>query len=113
MRTRDHLANVRTTLAWVRMGLVLMGIGYATDKVAALHALYGVGGALRAYGRPLGLVAIGAGVLLAAAALPRFLAARARIESERFEPRPGTDLALIGALAAGALAVLALLAVTR
>ena len=113
MRTRDHLANVRTTLSWVRMGLVLMGIGYATDKVAVLDALYGVGGALRVYGRPLGLVAIGAGVLLAAAALPRFLAARTRIESERFEPRPGADLALVGALAAGALAVLALLAVTR
>jgi uncharacterized membrane protein YidH (DUF202 family) len=113
VRTRDHLANVRTTLAWIRTGLVLMGVGYATDKLAALAVLHGAVGGLLPYGRPLGLAAIGAGVLLAAAALPRFLGARARIESARFEPRPGTDLALIVALAAGALVLLLLLAVTR
>lgn len=113
MRTRDHLANVRTTLTWVRMGLVLMGIGYATDKVAALDALHGLGGALRGYGRPLGLAAIAAGIVLAAAALPRFLGARTRIESASFSPRPWADLALIGALAGAALALLLVLTVAR
>ncbi len=110
VRTRDHLANVRTTLGWVRTGMVLIGIGYAADKLAAVDALYGVA---NAYGRPVGLVAVLAGVAVAAAALPRFLLARARIESARFQPSVGTDLALVGAVAAGGLVVLIALAVTR
>ncbi len=110
VRTRDHLANVRTTLGWVRTGMVLIGIGYAADKLAAVDALHGVA---NAYGRPVGLVAVLAGVAVAAAALPRFLLARARIEAARFQPRVGADLALVGAVAAGGLVVLIALAVTR
>jgi uncharacterized membrane protein YidH (DUF202 family) len=113
VRTRDHLANVRTTLAWVRMGLVLMGIGYATDKLAALDVLRGVPSPLRTYGHGLGLLVVAGGVVLSAVALPRFLSSRARIEAARFEPRPAADLALVGALAAAGLALLALLAVAR
>jgi uncharacterized membrane protein YidH (DUF202 family) len=110
VRTRDHLANVRTTLAWLRTGMILLGVGYATDKLGALG---GPGSELRAYGRPLGLAAAAAGVVMAAAALPRFLRARARIESAGFEPRPWPDVALIVLLGAGGLAIVVLLAVTR
>lgn len=113
MRTRDHLANVRTTLVWVRMGLLLMGAGYTLDKVAALERLRGVPGDLLAYGRAAGLAGVLAGVAVAAAALPRFLAARARIESESLEARPGADLLLVGAVGAGGLALLVLLTVAR
>lgn len=109
VRTRDHLANVRTTLSWVRMGLVLMGIGYALDKVAAVEVVRGVGGALDRYGRSLGMLVLGAGMGLVLAALPRFLFARARIESATFEARPAADLVLVGAVAAGAVAILAVL----
>jgi len=110
VRTRDHLANVRTTLAWVRTGMILMALGYASDKTAALEA---AGSPLHVYGRPLGVAAAGAGVVVAAAALPRFLRARARIESARFEPRPWADLALVAALGLGVVVVLILLSVTR
>jgi putative membrane protein len=113
VRTRDHLASVRTALAWVRTGLVLMGIGYAMDKLAALERLRGVEGPLQVYGHDAGLLVVGAGVVVTAAALPRFLRARARVESGRFEPHPGADLALVGALAAGGLAFLVLVAVAR
>ena len=113
MRTRDHLANVRTTLAWVRVSLLLMAAGYAVDKLAALDARSGAGGLAAAPGRRLGLLAAGAGVVVAAAALARFLRARARIEAERFAPRPAADLALAGVVAAGALVALAVLAGTR
>jgi uncharacterized membrane protein YidH (DUF202 family) len=112
-RTRDHLANVRTTLTWLRTGVILMAAGCATDKVAALDRVRGGSDALRSYGRPLGLLAVVAGVALAAATLPRFLRARARIESDRFDPGPGLDLALIAALGLGAAVVLVLLAMTR
>jgi uncharacterized membrane protein YidH (DUF202 family) len=113
VRTRDHLANVRTTLVWVRTGLLLMAAGYALDKVTALDRLRGIPGTLVTYGRPAGLAAVLAGVAVAAAALPRFLAARAHIESDRLETRPDADLLLVGVLGAGALALLVLLAVAR
>jgi len=113
VRTRDHLANVRTTLTWVRTGMILTAIGYTADKLAVLDALHGVPSGLRTVGHPLGLLVVAAGVAFTAAALPRFLRARARIESARFEPRVGTDLALIGALGIGGLALLVALAVLR
>jgi putative membrane protein len=113
VRTRDHLANARTTLTWVRTGMILIGIGYTADKVAELDALHGVSGGLRTLGHPLGLVVVAAGVVSTALALPRFLRARARIESSTFVPRVGADLALIVALGAGGLALLVTLAVVR
>ena len=113
VRTRDHLANVRTTLTWVRSGLILMGIGYTADKVATLDALHGVGSGLRTLGHPLGLIVVAGGVAMTAAALPRFLRARARIESDRYTPRVGADLALVGALGVGGLALLVTLAALR
>jgi uncharacterized membrane protein YidH (DUF202 family) len=93
--------------------MILMGVGYAADKLAALDALYGVASGLRTIGRPLGLVVVLAGVAVTALALPRFLRARARIESDRFEPRVGADVALIGALGVGGLVLLVALAVLR
>jgi uncharacterized membrane protein YidH (DUF202 family) len=113
VRTRDHLANVRTTLTWVRMGIVLMAAGYAADKLAVLDALHGVGGTLRTLGHPAGMLVVGAGVIVSAAALPRFLRARDRIESDRFAPRVGADLALVSALGVGAIVLLVVLAMTR
>ena len=113
VRSRDHLANARTTLTWVRTGMILMGIGYTADKVAELDALHGVSGGLRALGHPLGLVTVAAGVVFTAVALQRFLRARARIESDTFVPRVGADLALIGALGVGGLVLLVTLVVVR
>ena len=113
VRTRDHLANARTTLTWVRTGMIFMGIGYTADKVAELDALHGLSGGLRALGHPLGLLAVAAGVVLTALALPRYVRARARIESDTFVPRVEADLALIGAMGVGALVLLVTLVVAR
>ena len=113
VRTRDHLANARTTLTWVRTGMVLIGIGYTADKVAELDALHGVSGGLRTVGHPLGLAVVAAGVVLTALALPRFLRARSRIESDTFVPRVGADVALIVALGVGGLLLLVTLVVVR
>jgi len=41
VRTRDHLANVRTLLAFVRTGLVLSGMGFAIVKLEAIEHLRG------------------------------------------------------------------------
>lgn len=113
VRTRDHLANVRTTLAWVRTGMILMGVGYTADKLAALDALHGLSGGLRRLGHPLGLLVVASGVAVTASALPRFLRARTRIESDRFTPQVGADLALLVLLGGGGLALLIALSVLR
>ena len=109
VRTRDHLASVRTTLTWVRTAVIVMALGYTLDKLGALSTALGRGGSVAEYGRPLGLLALAAATVMAAAALPRFLWARARIESARYEPHLAADLALIGALALGALVVFVVL----
>jgi putative membrane protein len=102
VRTRDHLASVRTTLVWVRAAIVLMAAGYTLDKLARLGALPGEA-------RPLGLAGIVVGVAVAVMALVRHLAARRRIESETFEPSLSIDLVLIGVLVVGAVVVFILL----
>jgi putative membrane protein len=113
VRTRDHLANARTTLTWVRTGMVLMGIGYTADKVAELDALHGVSGGLRTLGHTLGLAMVAVGVVFTSLALPRFMRARGRIESDTFVPRVGADLVLIVALGVGGLVLLVTLVVVR
>src|SRR5262249_38430125 len=106
VRTRDHLANLRTTLTWIRTGMILMAAGYTTDKLGVLDRLHQVPSGLSAYGHWLGVAAVGAGVVVTAAALPRCLVARNRIESPRFEPRPWADLALMLGLGVAGLALL-------
>jgi putative membrane protein len=113
VRTRDHMANMRTTLVWIRTGMFLMAVGYGTDKVGVLYTLYGVPSALVSYGHVLGLLAVGGGICLTAAALPRYLWQRRRIESPTFVPRPWADLALLLALGLGGLALLIVLVVAR
>jgi putative membrane protein len=113
VRTRDHLANERTTLTWIRTGMILMGVGYTTDKLAVLDALYGVPSLVTRYGRPLGILAVAGGVVLGGAALPRFLWQRRRIESPSFVPGPWADVALLLALGLGGMVLLVVLAVSR
>lgn len=113
VRTRDHLANVRTTLSWVRFSVVLMGVGYALDKLAVLGLLSGTSGLVEQHGRALGRGLVVVGVVVAGAALPRFARARSRVESGRFEPHIASDLALVALLAAGGLGLLAVLAASR
>ena len=50
---------------------------------------------------------------MTASALPRFLRARTRIESDRFTPQVGADLALLVLLGGGGLALLIALSVLR
>jgi putative membrane protein len=38
-RTRDHLANERTLLAWVRTGVAIIGLGFIVARFGLLLAL--------------------------------------------------------------------------
>jgi putative membrane protein len=101
VRVRDHLANIRTLLAWLRAGLVLLGLGFV---VARLQLLAGGDAA------PIGLGIAAAGLLVVAAAGLRFLVQRRAIEGAVFEAHPGYDLLIAALAAAAGVAVFAFLA---
>ena len=89
-RARDHLANERTFLAWVRTGVATIVFGFAVGRFSiAIREL------LQAQGKPpstpgvtawLGMIATVGGVLMILAGLSRYRQTRQQIDSGTFEP---------------------------
>jgi putative membrane protein len=109
VRTRDHLANSRTFLAWMRLALTLVTAGFSVDKLGLLlpegRGQSASGGDL---GAALGLVL--AGGVLANLALTRFLLQRRVIEGPQLRTRVLLDVTLMAiAGTIGTLVVLFLL----
>lgn len=99
---RDHLANERTFLAWVRTAVTFIGLGFAVDQLLAPA----VGGELLG----LGLIVVG-GALMVPALISYRRTSRA-IDRGDFTPAVVTNslLAAIVLIGAVALAVYALFA---
>lgn len=102
-RARDHLANERTFLAWLRTGITIVVFGFAISRVAiAVRQLaQSQGGASRIPELSVwfGMMAIVAGVLLTLVGLVRFRRTRTQLESGEFEPA-GFIIDLVGILTA-------------
>src|ERR1700731_4198531 len=89
-RARDHLANERTFLAWLRTGLAVVVFGFAIGRFAiAIHEF------TKGEGHPqsnatisvrFGLAAIVTGIILVFAGLKRYRRTRAQLEAGKFEP---------------------------
>lgn len=100
VRIRDHLANVRTLLAWHRAGVVLLGMGYVIARFETIEQ------------RPQRLLGVAVGLsgwLVVAVAGWRYLVRRRAIEESSFVPAVAADVALIGLAALAGIAVLAYL----
>lgn len=110
-RVRDHLANVRTMLAWLRMGIALLTVGYSLDRLGVLEVQRHMA-AVNPY-RVYGIGSVGAGTLLAAAALVRYLRQREAIEGSVFRTNLGADVALIAVVGIGGLGLIVLVAAVR
>jgi len=111
---RDHLANERTFLAWIRTGVATIVFGFAVGRFSiALQEFMqfekkpATTPGLTAW---LGMISIVAGVLLIVAGLYRYRQTRVQIDSNSFEPAGmiidfvAVLLALFGVVLAGYLA---------
>src|SRR5712692_6169615 len=87
---RDHLANERTFLAWLRTGVAVVVFGFAIGRFAiAIQEFMKVEGHPQSAARmsvSFGLVAIVTGVVLVFAGLKRYRRTRAQLEVGKFEP---------------------------
>ena len=89
-RARDHLANERTFLAWVRTSVAIVVFGFAIGRFAiALRQLSGFQGhEVKATGFSvwMGTISILAGVVMVVAGLMRYRKTRAQLDEGKFEP---------------------------
>jgi putative membrane protein len=82
-RTRDHLANERTYLSWIRTAVALLGFGVV---IVRLRYLLPPGVATHGYGWQLGLLMAFVGVLLVVLATAHYFQVRHAIEVDSYEP---------------------------
>jgi putative membrane protein len=103
--SRDHLANERTFLAWIRTGIAFVVFGFAIGRFAVAirqwMVMQGPGHVVPTVGLSVwfGTVAIAAGVLVCLMGLARYKRARLQIEAGNFEPA-GFIVDLVGILTA-------------
>ncbi len=96
VRTRDHLANTRTFLSWMRMALTLVAVGYAVDKFGRIevHA-QGLPATIEGGDRRTAIVLVLAGGVLANLAFARFVLQRRVIEGPVLRTRVLLDATLL------------------
>ncbi|MFN3651725.1 MAG: YidH family protein [Armatimonadota bacterium] len=82
-RARDHLANERTYLAWMRTGIGMMGLGVVIVRLRFLlpSELSGT-----THGWHLGLLFGLVGLLVVPCSTVHYFAVKNGIESDRYEP---------------------------
>jgi putative membrane protein len=89
-RARDHLANERTFLAWVRTGVATIVFGFAIGRFSiALREFMkveGYGSATPGFTTWLGIISTVGGALLILAGLRRYQITKVQIDSDTFEP---------------------------
>jgi putative membrane protein len=113
-RARDHLANERTFLAWLRTGVATIVFGFAIGRFSiALREfmkLQGYASGTPGFTTWLGIISAVGGVLLIVAGLMRYRQTKAQLDSNTFEPAGSVIdivsclLAIFGLVLAGYLA---------
>jgi len=89
-RARDHLANERTFLAWVRTGIATIVFGFAIGRFSiALREflkMQGYSSTTPGLTTWLGIISTAGGVLLILAGLNRYRKTKVQLDSNTFEP---------------------------
>jgi putative membrane protein len=117
---RDHLANERTFLAWVRTSLGMIGLGFVLARMGLFLrqiAVVGVAGVGLVPGRAFhagheflvsGVVFLAIGTVLGAWSGWVYQRTRRSIDEGRFEPARGSVLALTAVVVVGSLVIIGL-----
>ncbi|HEV3307891.1 MAG TPA: DUF202 domain-containing protein [Candidatus Sulfotelmatobacter sp.] len=89
-RARDHLANERTFLAWVRTSVAIVVFGFAIGRFAVamrqLTAFHGHVSKATGFSVWMGTISILAGLVMVVAGLLRYRKTRAQLDEGKFEP---------------------------
>jgi putative membrane protein len=119
-RAREHLANERTLLAWVRTAIALMGLGFVVARFGLfLRQLAAESGQAvtaeptTSISGPLGLLLVGVGILSMTLGTVRYFRARAQIERGHYEAEIFAELTVAGLTVLGGLGLIAYLLVVR
>jgi putative membrane protein len=94
---RDHLANERTVLAWVRTALTIVGLGFVMGRLLVEEA-----GGRDPFLTAASVVLVVLGGVASLLAARRFLRTQREIDTGDFRPASQLDIALAGGVAVAA-----------
>ena len=116
-RGRDHMANTRTLLAWIRTAVALIGLGFVVARfglfLRALGARAGGGSGGSTASGVIGLTLVLLGVLITALSLRRFQQVERSVEAGVFKPDVTVEFVTAGAMIVAGMALAAYLLLTR
>ena len=109
---RDHMANERTFLAWVRTSIGIMAFGFVVEKFALFMKrlpylfgepkTYGISPASLGYSTVFGIVLVAMGAIMGLLAFVRYKKVEREINEDTYQPSMLLDiLVAIGILAIG------------
>ena len=116
-KAREHLANERTLLAWVRTAIAFMGLGFVVARFGLFLRQIAVENHANvpsetAWSGVIGVALVAAGTAAVVLSAVRFLRAKRQIEDGRFEPEAFTEIAVVGATVVGGIVLVAYLALS-
>jgi putative membrane protein len=112
---RDHLANERTFLAWIRTVIAIIALGFVVAKFGIVlreQAGVHVTASESRAGAIVGVILIAAGALMAGLATYRFLQVRSDIDNQLVDFRPQLDVVLAGVVGVTSVILAVYIAVT-
>ena len=116
-RARDHMANTRTLLAWIRTGVALIGLGFVVARfglfLRALDSQAGRAAASPELSGVIGVALIFVGVFALGLGLRRFWLTGRSIEIGRFEVDTSVEWVIAVATTIAGLALAAYLVLVR
>jgi putative membrane protein len=101
-RAREHLANERTLLAWIRTAIALIGLGFVVARfglflrqMAIINPAAGESSTSTLASALIGVALVATGVLAAVLGTIRFFRVRTQIDSGRFEPEVFAEVTVV------------------
>ena len=94
--TREHLANERTLLAWVRTGVGLISVGFVVERAGALAAGSSGGGSATLVSEAFGLALVALGCLTLLMGSIEFFGNRRMIREGEFVARSAPYMVIVG-----------------